>query len=202
MHNVFLLKKKKKKKGSHLQLDSQLAQQHRQLLQVFEALLGQLSDGRLLLGERCQLRRQLLQVPLLLDVLVQRLQLESARGEEVLKVCECGQVSCRNGRLMIFYFFLQGAGWRCVRTLTLLVDSEKLQNFASTSRLVNFSLFRGNKNRSLARYLHVLTDLEVDFCSVHAPTMASHSMLEAWLSLSSGTPLWSRMALSRLVWFR
>lgn len=43
-----------------------------------------------------------------------------------------------------------------MRTLTLLVDSEKLQNFASTSRLVNFSLFRGTKtDRWLATlYIH------------------------------------------------
>lgn len=62
----------------HLQFDTQPVQQQGELLQVFEALLGQLSDGCLLLGEGCQQWRQLLQIPLLFYVLVQCLQLESA----------------------------------------------------------------------------------------------------------------------------
>ena len=41
--------------------------------------------------------------------------------------------------------------------LTLLVDSEKLQNFASTSRLVSFSLYSNQKEMKKKRVIQSVT---------------------------------------------
>ena len=60
-------------------------QQHCDLLQFLEALLGQLGHGGLLFGEWYQQWRQVLQIPLLLYVLVQYLQLDTTeRGSQCL----------------------------------------------------------------------------------------------------------------------
>lgn len=66
----------------HLQFHRQFIQQPRDLLQVLDPLLGVLTDSSLVFGQRRQQRQQLLQIPLLLDVLVQRLQLH-ATGKDI-----------------------------------------------------------------------------------------------------------------------
>lgn len=113
----------------HLQFHPQFIQQPRDLLQVLDPLLGVLTDSRLVFGQCCQQRQQLLQLPLLLDVLVQRLQLHATGKDiDVNVLASAGRNAAAEG------------GGVAAGALTLLVDSEKLQNFASTSRLVNFSL--------------------------------------------------------------
>lgn len=70
----------------YLQLDPQLPEQADQLLQLLEALLGQLRDGRLLLGQGVQQGHQLPQLPLLLDELVQSLQLMGHHTSQLIRL--------------------------------------------------------------------------------------------------------------------
>lgn len=79
-------------------------------------------------------------------------------GVEGLRVCKSQLPQSETDDFFLFLSELRREAR--VQTLTLLVDSEKLQNFASTSRLVSFSLWEGwggggvgGQSRSLACYV-------------------------------------------------
>lgn len=83
----------------HLQFHRQFIQQLRDLLQVLDPLLGVLTDSSLVFGQSRQQRLQLLQIPLLLDVLVQCLQLHATgKDMDVSILASPGQNASAEGR--------------------------------------------------------------------------------------------------------